>query len=80
MFETVSMLASLLSSGNPSQAVQQLLNNGKINQQQADMISSAINNGNGQQVVQQLMNSGQMSQQQFNDLSSMAQQVQRFFK
>lgn len=77
-FQTVSMLATLFRSNSPAQAVQVLLNNNRINQQQADVLTAAITNGNGEQVVQQMMNSGQMSQEQFNQLSSMAHMFGQF--
>lgn len=75
-----SMIGPLLMGGNPSQAVQTLLNQGRINQQQADIINGAIVNGNAQQVVQTLMNNGQMSQDQFNQASSIAQMFQNFMQ
>lgn len=77
-FQMVSMLATLFRSNSPVQAVQVLLNNNRINQQQADILTAAITNGNGEQVVQQMMNSGQMSQEQFNQLSSMAHMFGQF--
>ena len=72
-FQMVLMLANLFRSNSPAQAVQVLLNNNRINQQQADILSAAITNGNAEQIIQQMMNNGQMSQEQFNQLSAMAQ-------
>lgn len=74
----VSMLFGLLTSNSPAQAVQILLNNNQINQNQAELLISAINNGNGQQVVQQMMNSGQMTQEQFNQMSMLANMFGNF--
>ncbi len=77
-FSMISMLGNLFRSGSPAQAVQVLLNNNQINQQQADILSAAISNGNAEQIVKQMVNNGQMSQEQFNQLSSFAQMFQQF--
>lgn len=75
----VSMVFGLLNSNSPAQAVQILLNNGQINQGQAQLLMSAINNGNGQQVVQEMLNNGQMTQEQFNQISMFANMFPNFY-
>ena len=73
---TMLSLKQFFATGNPSQAVQACLSNGRINQQQAEMLNNAIANGNAESVVRGLLSSGQMTQEQFNALNTMAQQFQ----
>ena len=73
---TMLSLKQFFMTGNPTQAVQACLSNGRINQQQAEMLNNAINNGNAESVVRGMLANGQMSQEQFNALNSMAQQFQ----
>lgn len=73
-------LKQFFMTGDPSQAVQACLSNGRISPQQAEMLNNAISNGNAESVVRGLLSSGQMSQEQFNALNSMAQQFQGLLK
>lgn len=73
-------LKQFFTTGDPTQAVQACLLNGRINQQQAELLNNAITNGNAEQIVRNMISSGQMSQEQFNTMSMMAQQFQGFLK
>lgn len=79
IFQMANLIGLIMNNGNPMQQLQQMYNNGSINEMQFKLMTSAFQ-GNPEEVAQNLMNSGQMSQNQFNSFSAMIPQIMQFIK